>query len=55
LILVLISEFCCFGFIASAEIQPDGLGNPFRWLYGATVVASVVAIVAVWRARALRR
>jgi hypothetical protein len=50
LILVLIMAFCCFGFMASAEYQPDGLANPFRWLYGAMVVDCVVAIVAVWRA-----
>jgi hypothetical protein len=59
LILVLIVAFGCFGFLASAEFKPDGLANPFRWLYGATVVASVVAsvvaVVAVWRAKALRR
>jgi len=50
LILVLITAFCCFGFGASGEFKPDGLANPFRWLYGAMVVACVVAIVAVWRA-----
>ena len=55
LILVLITAFCCFGFGASGEFKPDGLANPFRWLYGATVVACVVAIVAIWRAKALRR
>jgi hypothetical protein len=49
LILVLITAFCCFGFGASGEFKPDGLANPFRWLYGAMVVACVVAIVAVWR------
>jgi O-antigen/teichoic acid export membrane protein len=53
-ILVLIAAFCCFGFGASGELdpefKPDGLANPFRWLYGAMVVACVVAIVAVWRA-----
>jgi uncharacterized membrane protein YphA (DoxX/SURF4 family) len=51
LILVLITAFCCFGFMASGELKPDGLANPFRWLYGAMVVACVVAIVAVWRAK----
>ena len=51
LILVLITAFCCFGFGASGEFKPDGLANPFRWLYGAMVVACVVAIVAVWRAK----
>jgi hypothetical protein len=55
LILVLITAFCCFGFMASAEFKPDGPANPFRWLYGATGIAGVVAIVAVWRAKALRR
>jgi hypothetical protein len=50
LILVLITAFCCFGFGASGEFKPDGLANPFRWLYGAMAVACVVAIVAVWRA-----
>jgi hypothetical protein len=50
LILVLITAFCCFGFAASGEFKPDGLANPFRWLYGGMVVACVVAIVAVWRA-----
>ena len=50
LILVLVTAFCCFGFGASGEFKPDGLANPFRWLYGAMVVACVVAIVAVWRA-----
>ncbi len=49
-ILVLIMAFCCFGFGASGEFKPDGLANPFRWLYGGMVVACVVAIVAVWRA-----
>ena len=49
LILVLITAFCCFGFGASGEFKPDGLANTFRWLYGAMVVACVVAIVAVWR------
>jgi O-antigen/teichoic acid export membrane protein len=49
LILVLITAFCCFGFGASGEYKPDGLANPFRWLYGAMFVACVVAIVAVWR------
>jgi hypothetical protein len=49
LILVLITAFCCFGFGASGEFKPDGLANPFRWLYGAMFVACVVAIVAVWR------
>jgi hypothetical protein len=47
LILVLITAFCCFGFGASGEFKPDGLANPFRWLYGAMVVACVVAIVCV--------
>ena len=55
LILVLITAFCCFGFGASGEFKPDGLANPFRWLYGSTIVACVAAIVAVWRAKALRR
>ena len=50
LILVLIMAFCCFGFGASGEYKPDGLANPFRWLYGAMVVACVATIVAVWRA-----
>ena len=55
LILLLITAFGCFGFGASGEYKPDGLANPFRWLYGSTVVACVAAIVAVWRAKALRR
>jgi hypothetical protein len=55
LILVLITAFCCFGFGASGEYQPDGLANPFRWLYGTLVIVCVAAIVAVWRAKALRR
>ena len=55
LILVLVTAFCCFGFGASGEFNPNGLANPFRWLYGSTVVACVAAIVAVWRAKALRR
>jgi hypothetical protein len=36
---------------ASGEFKPDGLANPFRWLYGAMVVACVVAFVGVWRAK----
>ena len=51
LVLVLITAFCCLGFGASGEFKPDGLANPFRWLYEAMVVACVVAIVAVWRAK----
>jgi len=55
LILVLITAFCCFGFLASRELEPanrpDALANPFRWLYGGAVVACVVAIAAVWRAK----
>src|ERR1700728_2669926 len=51
LILVLITAFCCFRLGASGEFKPDGLANPFRWLYGAMVVACVVAIVGIWRAK----
>jgi hypothetical protein len=51
LVLVMFMAFCCFGFGASGEYQPDGLANPFRGLYGVMVVACAVAIVAVWRAK----
>jgi hypothetical protein len=54
LIFVLITAFCCFAFLASRELEPankpDALANPFRWLYGGTAVACVVAIATVWRA-----
>ena len=55
IILLLITALGCFGFGACGEYKPDGLANPFRWLYGSTVIACVAAIVAVWRAKALRR
>jgi hypothetical protein len=44
-ILVAITAFCCFGFLASFE-PPGFLG--FRWLYGVVAVACVVTVVAVW-------
>ena len=44
-ILIAITSFCCFGFLASFE--PPGFPG-FRWLYGAVAVACVVTIVAVW-------
>ncbi len=45
LILIAVTAFCGFGFLASYE--PPGL-IVFRWLYGAVAIACVVAIVAVW-------
>jgi hypothetical protein len=54
LVLVPIAAFCCFGFMASAEYEPDGLANPSRWLYGIMVIAWVAAIVAVWVVKATR-
>jgi hypothetical protein len=54
LILVLITAFCCFCFVAGG-VRPAGLLSPFRWLYGATVVGCVAAIVAVWVVKATRR
>jgi hypothetical protein len=47
LILMAITAFCCFGFLASSE---PGAMLPlfFRCVYGAVAVACVVAIVAVW-------
>jgi hypothetical protein len=55
LVLVAIAAFCCFGFMASAEYEPDGLANPFRWLYGIMVITWVAAIVAVWVVKDTRR
>jgi hypothetical protein len=50
LILVAITAFCCFGFLAGGEFKPWG-SNAFRLLYGTAVVACVIAIVAVWRVK----
>jgi hypothetical protein len=52
LILVAITAFCCFGFLASFE--PPGF-LVFRWLYGAVAVACVVGIVTLWLAKTPRR
>ena len=46
--LVAITAFCSFGFLASFE--PPGF-LAFRWLYGGVVIVSVVAILAVWLVR----
>jgi hypothetical protein len=45
LVLVAVTAFCCFGFLASFE--PPGF-FAFRWLYGAVAIACVVAIAAMW-------
>ena len=52
LILVAVTAFCGFGFLASFE--PPGF-LVFRWLYGAVAIACVVAIVAVWLISPSRR
>jgi hypothetical protein len=52
LILVAITAFCCFGFLASFE-SPDFL--VFRWLYGSVAVACAFALVAVWLVRLTRQ
>ena len=55
LVLVAVAAFCCFGFMASAEYKPDGIANPFRWLYGILFIACVATIVAIWVVKAMRR
>jgi hypothetical protein len=54
LILVLITAFCCFGFLASREFKPPG-SNAFRLLYGIAVTACVVVIVILWRVQTWTR
>ncbi len=55
LILVLITAFCGFGVLASAEGGPIGPANPLSWFYGIVGIACVAAIVAVWGVKATRR
>ena len=45
LVLIAVTTFCGFGFLASFE--PPGF-LVFRWLYGAVAITCVVAILAVW-------
>jgi hypothetical protein len=54
LILVPITAFFCFGFLASGEFEPPG-ANAFRKIYGTIIVACVASLVAVWRVRPTRR
>ena len=52
LVLVAVTAFCCFGFLASFE--PPGF-LVFRWLYGAVAITCVVSIAAVWLISPMRR